>query len=300
MAHKKKILVVGAAGFIGNACYHSLADAHDVTGADTVTAVGLTTLGSGDELAILIKNGRFDAIVNCAGSSNIQQSFTDPVRDYDLNARLVQQLLDAILCTDPRTRLINLSSAAVYGNPDALPVAESALPQPLSPYGRHKLEAERFVADYFTRHGIGGLSLRIFSAYGEGLRRQFFYDLSQKLASNSATVTLFGTGRESRDFIHITDIVSAIDTLLQNATFDGSVYNLASGRESFIDETAYAYARMAGFTGDILFSNQVLDGYPTNWRADISKLSALGFEPKIPLEEGMQRYAGWVKLKQYL
>lgn len=294
---RMKILVLGASGFLGKACLSFFSRKHSVIGIDRLIFENSTVLFDSDFTVtnFQIKQQKFDAIINCAGSSNIQHSFIYPEHDYELNTQLVKQILNSLLNHSPATKLINLSSAAVYGNTNSLPVKENDLPSPLSPYGQHKLEAENIIQRYFSGNGIMGLSLRIFSAYGVGLKRQFFHDLSQKFLHSSSEVVLFGTGKESRDFIYISDICNAIECLLLNADFNGGVYNLASGCESFIDETAIEYAKVFGFKGQIMFSNEQQRGYPINWHADISKIKSTGFQPKVSINLGMDLYAKWFK-----
>lgn len=291
------ILIIGASGFIGSHCFDYFAPSHRVSGVDAVESVSRKiTIDKGFvKTKELIAQNRFDAVINCAGSSNIQRSFIHPEQDYELNTQLVKQVLDTIRNHSPSTKLINLSSAAVYGNPTSLPIKETDSPSPLSPYGQHKLEAENSIQRYFNEEGIMGLSLRIFSAYGVGLKRQFFHDLSQKFLHAPAEAVLFGTGKESRDFIYISDICNAIECLLLNASFNGGVYNLASGHESLIEQTAREYAQVFGFKGKIVFSNEQQQGYPINWRADISKIKSTGFQPKVSINEGMELYAKWFK-----
>jgi UDP-glucose 4-epimerase len=292
-----KILVLGASGFIGNACYNFFSKNNAVTGIDLVDKHGNNLIIDEDTVLTrkLIEEKQFDAVVNCAGSANIQNSFVSPENDFQSNTAYVESILTAIKEKSPATKFINISSAAVYGNPDRLPISEEAAPSPLSPYGTHKLLSEHLVTDYHKLFNVNALSVRIFSAYGNGLKQQFFFDLYSKFKSNSNGVMLFGTGKESRDFIFISDIVAAFDLLIEKGEFNGSVYNLASGTETFIGEAANLFANIINYKGKISFNNQQLSGYPLNWRADISKLNKLGFSTRISLKEGLSNYANWLK-----
>ena len=90
-----KILVFGASGFIGNACYTYFQKEHEVIGIDVNNSNTTNIIGDTDfsKSKALIKNAHFDIIINCAGSSNIQQSFLNPELDYDLNTRFVEKIL---------------------------------------------------------------------------------------------------------------------------------------------------------------------------------------------------------------
>ena len=106
---------------------------------------------------------------------------------------------------------------------------------------------------------------------------------------------MFGTGKESRDFIHIDDIVHAIHLVIQNAKFDGEEINIANGEEFTIHDVAALFHKNFHNSKTIRFNNQVKPGDPLNWRADISVLKALGYQQKISIEKGIQRYIDWIK-----
>ena len=121
-----------------------------------------------------------DLCINCSGAANVPLSFQEPLNDYLLNAVNVYKILDAIRLIRPDCRFLNLSSAAVYGNPNKLPISEDADIQPLSPYGYHKLEAENILKTFYQIFNIKACSLRLFSVFGSGLKKQIFWDLFWK------------------------------------------------------------------------------------------------------------------------
>jgi dTDP-glucose 4,6-dehydratase/UDP-glucose 4-epimerase len=135
--------------------------------------------------------------------------------------------------------------------------------------------------------------LRIFSAYGNGLKKQLFWDLYQKIL-NSDSIELYGTGKESRDFIHVDDIVKAIHLVLEKATFSGEAINIANGEEFTIEYVSELFRRNFKAQKSIRFNNHVKQGDPLNWRADISKLQSIGYQQTVSLEEGIQRYIHWI------
>lgn len=290
------IVILGASGFIGNACYDHFSKQHQVIGIDITDRYrkGLIIEKDPAQVKTLLKEQHIDLVLNCAGSANIKESFTNPKADFLANTTYVETVLALLKEQSPRTRFISISSAAVYGNPERLPVSEKDKTHPLSPYGTHKLMSEELLADYSRLFNIPTLSVRIFSAYGVGLHQQFFHDLYHKFKSNADGVNLYGTGKESRDFIYITDITEALSVLMERADFKGEVYNLASGTESFIRPTAELFAGILNYKGRIDFSNEQLEGYPLNWQADISRLKGLGFTPKTELKQGLQQYADWL------
>jgi UDP-glucose 4-epimerase len=147
----------------------------------------------------------------------------------------------------------------------------------------------------FSRvYGLRTASLRIFSAYGPGLKRQVIWDICRK-AINQKELILQGTGRESRDFVHAQDIAAAMETVATFAPMRGEVYNLGTGLEVRIAELAQIILKALGIDGSPVFDGVVPQGNPLNWRADISLLSALGFAPTVTLEQGIQSFAGWFR-----
>lgn len=294
-----KILVIGASGFIGNACFSYFSQKAETVGVDRInTSSNTIIIDDGLNVIPALIDKKFDVILNCAGSSNIQNSFSNTDNDLKLNVTFVKDLLELVRTHSPATKVINLSSAAVYGDPKNLPIKETDPCNPLSPYGFHKQQSEQIIKEYHQKYNLNTLSVRIFSAYGPGLKRQFFYDLFSKFNSGNNNVDLYGTGKESRDFVFISDIVDALDILITKGSCRGEIYNIASGKESFINATAELFSSITGYTGKLKFTNEHIEGYPINWRADISKINAIGFSPKIELQEGLNLYYSWLKKEQ--
>lgn len=293
-----KILVTGAGGFIGSSlCSALFQDGHDVLGLDLcIPKVGvpyhqiqcdLLTI----DLSKILEDVKPDWILHCAGNANVGLSIQDPFMDLNGSYVLLHRLLYAIKAALRHARLLFLSSAAVYGNPEKLPITEAAPRNPVSPYGLHKAACED-LCDYFTRiEGLDCRVMRIFSAYGAGLRKQILWDLCAKI-ERPGKIHLFGTGAETRDFIHVDDVVNAARLILEKGT--SGIYNVANGVEVRIDTIVQALLRVAGESeARISFSGESKPGDPLNWRADISKLKGLGYYPSMPLEIGIEKYFQW-------
>jgi dTDP-glucose 4,6-dehydratase/UDP-glucose 4-epimerase len=191
-------------------------------------------------------------------------------------------------------KLVNFSSAAVYGNPSVLPINESATKSPLSPYGIHKLQSEELLSYYHNFFGVKTCSLRVFSAYGEGLKKQLFWDLYQKY-KDKETIILFGTGNESRDFIYINDLMQGLDLVIAKSNFNGEIINLSSGIETTIGEAVKIFYSVLNKNTSYSFNGEKRLGDPLNWRADISKIINLGFVSKTSITEGLKKYINWIK-----
>jgi UDP-glucose 4-epimerase len=298
----QKVLVIGAAGFIGRFVSRYFTEQNwisigiDNTPPENAPLANLSAyfqLNLPDrELGTILKEHNPEVCINCAGRSSVAWSFTEPAHDFISNTVLTEEILDACRLNTPDCRFINISSAAVYGNPESLPVREDARLSPISPYGFHKLQSEQICQEYYKIFSIPTLNVRIFSAYGPGLRRQVLWDICRK-ALSSECVRLQGTGRESRDFIHAYDIARAFLILVKSAPMEGEVYNLASGQETTISELSSILLTALHYEGDVIFDSTIPNGVPLNWKADITKLSALGFEPSIPLKQGAVSFAMW-------
>lgn len=298
----KKVLIVGSKGFIGQHTYHGLRQfpAFQCWGCDVVVDYNDANYflidSSNSDFNEVFEAQEFDFCINCSGAASVPDSLKYPLRDFALNTYNVAKLLDSIRKHVPHCRFINLSSAAVYGNPAALPVMEASVRDPVSPYGQHKLMAEALCQQYYQYFNVESCSLRIFSAYGPGLQKQLLWDVFQKSQQSNAIV-LFGTGQESRDFIFVADIVRAIVLVMARGEFNGSAYNLASGIETTVREVVTLLVQALGYSGALAFSGAGRSGDPVNWRADISRLTDLGFVPTVTVREGIQHYVEWLSEK---
>ena len=296
------ILVTGAAGFIGRYVAQLFFEkGWTVVGLDASSADAILTskLSSYYRLALpspnlgrVISGIRPQVCVHCAGPASVGNSMEDPASDFNHSVMATFNLLDALRINAPGCRFLYPSSAAVYGNPSRLPVNESQIPNPISPYGFHKLICEQLAAEFHKVYGLPTSIVRIFSAYGVGLKRQVLWDICQK-ASAQNILRLQGTGNESRDFIHVSDIALAILLLAEKSPCKGDIYNLASGTETTIRGLQEIIVSELGLEIPVEFNGLVVPGDPINWRADVSRISLMGFRPEIDLKEGVASYAKW-------
>ena len=293
-----KLLIVGSKGFIGShAEDHFKKKGHEIWGCDVIidytSEKYILIDATNADFCTLFQEHYFDVCINCSGAASVPDSLNYPLRDYYLNTVNVYKLLDSIRQYQPKCKFINLSSAAVYGNPSILPVIEKSDLHPLSPYGWHKLYAEQICSEFNRFYDIQVCSLRIFSAYGDGLKKQLFWDLYKK-AQMETTFQLYGSGDESRDFIHVSDIVRAIDLIITNDEFNGNFINVANGVEIFIKDVVKIFYSLFDKKIPYSFSEQERKGDPNNWVADISQLRNMGYEPKIKLLDGLTKYYKWI------
>jgi nucleoside-diphosphate-sugar epimerase len=296
-----RILILGSEGFIGSHFVeYFLAHNHVVSGIDLFeqpTRRYLYTKVSrlSPELDELFEKNTFDAVINAAGSGNVPYSMSHPVIDFEANSLDTIRVVESIRKHQKVCKYIHISSAAVYGNPIRLPVKEDDATAPLSPYGWHKLIAEHICREYSTVYNLPIAIVRPFSVYGTGLKKQLFWDLFQKIKNCNGNVELHGTGKESRDFIHVKDLVKAVALILEKGSLTGEVYNLASGEETTIANVVKMFVSTLKEPPICSFNGVVRSGDPLNWCADMSKLQELHFVPDYKINDGMQEISTWLQ-----
>ena len=252
-----RLLVTGGAGYIGSVVATLLAEGgHDVvvlddlsTGhADAVPAAAAFRRGSirGDDAREVLGTG-IDAVLHFAAKSLVAESVAYPTRYWDNNLGGTLALLEAMRITGTR-RIVFSSTAAVYGEPERIPITETDPVRPTNPYGETKLAVDTALTEYARMHQIGAVSLRYFNVAGayqdaSGTWRGERHDPETHLiptilsaARDGGQVKLFGDdyptpdGTCIRDYIHVTDLARAHLVALE-ATVPGThtVYNLGSG-----------------------------------------------------------------------
>jgi UDP-glucose 4-epimerase len=185
-----------------------------------------------------------------------------------------------------------VSSAAVYGNPAAIPVGEDAPLAPISPYGFHKIQQELLLDEYRKVFGVRTCKARVFSTYGPGLRHLAVWDIAQRALRGD--FSLHGSGQESRDYLHVHDVGRGLAHLCRHAPFEGEAINIASGQETPIGDLARMIYAGLGVQGEPRFQGDELSGSPLRWRADVSRLHALGFAAEFAAEDGLRETMKWI------
>lgn len=296
----KKVLVTGAAGFIGNkTALKFLEEGYEVVGIDRCENIGLFPIYSIDmfgknKIEDILKIEKPDIIIHCAGSANVAESVKNPDNDFAGNVVITHNLLFAMHKLEMEcTRLVFLSSAAVYGNPESLPISEEMPTNPLSPYALHKVMCEDLCKYFIKNHGMDIKIARIFSAYGRGLHKQIFWDMYCKYMETNR-LDMLGTGDESRDYIHVSDLVDALMILATTESTD-IVYNIANGKQTTIRSAVEMFADAMRIPEEkITFNGVSRRCDPLNWEADITKITRLGYCGKISLQQGLTDYVEWV------
>jgi UDP-glucose 4-epimerase len=308
MNQNKTILITGASGFLGTWM------------ADEAAKVGYTLIGidlrapmrphlwagfatsslETVDLIQLMQGRTLSAVCHLAGGASVAASVSDPYGDFATLLPGTARLALYLIKVQPQARLFVFSSAAVYGNPQTLPITETTSVFPVSPYGIHKATAEALLYHYSRVFPLSVTIFRIFSVYGPGLRKQMIWDVSQRALTafkeGKKRITLFGTGHESRDFIYVEDLCEAVLTVMDHQSQEKiEFYNIASGVESTISEVAECLIRHLQVGVDVDFNGVLPKGDPVNWRADITRLLQLGFRPQYSLDCGLEQAVTWIR-----
>ena len=292
-----KILIVGSKGFIGSHCVDFFNKQNEVWECDVIADYNRRNyiwIDSVDtDFLEIFGNHKFDVCVNCSGAANVPFSLNKPYNDFKLNTLNVFKLLEAIRLHNTECKFLTMSSAAVYGNPVSLPIYATHKASPVSPYGYHKVYAERICEEYSRFWGVKTCCVRIFSAYGPRLKKQLFWDMYNKFCQDEI-IELWGTGKESRDFIYVSDLISAIDLVIRKCNFQGNMINLANGNQITIREVSDTFIKVMGSNKKVIFNGEERKGDPINWEADITEIKNWGYTQKVPLEEGIRKYIEWL------
>ncbi len=295
------ILVTGANGFLGRHVSRSAAEiGHHVIGMGhgdwtekTWRRWGLSVWHELDvTLASLVAHaGTPEVVIHCAGSSSVGFSLENPAQDFERTVVTTLDVLEYLRTSSPGTALVYPSSAAVYGRAAALPISEETPLAPISPYGVHKMIAERLCESYGRTFGTRAAIVRIFSAYGVELRKQLLWDACRKAVDGD--VRFAGNGQETRDWVNAEDVARLLLIAGGHAGPETPIVNCASGTEVPVRSILEVLFRALGVTDDPEFNGEVRSGDPERYAGDPSRAAAWGWTPQRPWRDGVGEYARW-------
>ena len=307
-----KALVTGAAGFIGSHLTAALLDrGAEVIGLDCFTDYYARSLKEANLAAnrhlpgFHFIEGRIQdvdlrtilsgvtQVFHLAAQAGVRKSWGRDFRVYsDNNVDASQQLLEACVKL-PLEKFVYASSSSIYGDNVSIPMRETALPQPVSPYGVTKLAAEQLCYLYHANHGVPTSSLRYFTVYGPRQRPDMGFHRFISAAIAGHPITLYGDGEQTRDFTFVHDAVAATIAAGERG-IPGRAYNIGGGSRVSIKHVLDIIGRVSGRPLDVR-REPAQKGDMRDTFADTSLARAdLGFVPRVSLEEGITAEHRWL------
>ncbi|MBI5498546.1 MAG: GDP-mannose 4,6-dehydratase [Deltaproteobacteria bacterium] len=320
---RRTCVVTGAAGFIGfHLCSRLFEEGCDVVGVDNFdpfydravkqkNLADLAALATArgvrfrcEERDILdmtpgsVVSGPVDVVFHWAARAGVRPSLKDPAGYARVNVQGTVQVLEWARAVG--ARVVFASSSSVYGDNSPAPFREDApADKPVSPYAASKRACEHFCAAHAHVHGMRVAALRLFTVYGPRQRPDLAIHSFARNMLAGRPIQLFGDGSTARDYTFVLDIVAGImaadDWLVQQPAGTMDVFNLGGSRTTTLLEMVEALEKALGITAQRTWAPpQPGDVRLTS--ADVSKAARmLGWEPRVPLAEGMARFAQWVK-----
>jgi UDP-glucose 4-epimerase len=300
---KPSILVTGGAGFIGSNLVHSLIEnGHDVSVVDDLSHGMLYNLeGTVRERKLRFHKGSFwdreflrhelpgtDVVIHLAALTSVPYSVLHPDAVNRVNVTGTVGLLGACVKASVK-RVIFASSAAVYGS-HTPPLKEGLPPDPLSPYAASKASAEGYLRSFHSSYGLESVILRFMNVYGprslgsnEGVVPQFLRAITKK-----ETLVIYGDGNQSRDLVHVSDVVDSIVSAIGTNASHADVFNIGTGRPTTIND-------LVGLLQDLMGPKRLKVRHEAGRKGDVRQSYAsitkasrfLGFAPKVKLREGI-------------
>lgn len=309
-----KVIVTGAAGFIGsNLAETLLQQGFEVIGIDhvndyydqTLKRQNLASLKKFDGFEFIeddIQNLAWDklyedvsVVYHQAAQAGVRASWGIGFRDYtERNINATQIMLEAAKSAASLQRFVYASTSSVYGNAETMPTQESTCPQPVSPYGITKLATEKLCSLYVNNFQVPVTSLRYFTVYGPRQRPDMAFHKFFKAAIFGETISIYGDGKQTRDFTFISDVVQANILAATVPEAIGEVFNVGGGSRVILNDVLDEI--------DVIVGQPIMRNYGERARGDARHTSAdvtkaktiLGYDPQVKLSDGLRKEWEWI------
>jgi UDP-glucose 4-epimerase len=299
MVKNERILLTGGVGFIGTSIYKHLVSNYDIDVVDLKKDkldrnnfyqedISTSTLDS--------LNNDYKYVIHAAAQSGGYRSLQDPLEDCDWNCRATANLVNFCKKNKNLEKIIFLSSMAVYG--EGRNKKEDSRLEPISFYGVSKLASENYVKLIQNHCDVSYTIFRLWNTYGGGQdlnnlnQGMLSIYLSQALSSN--TIKIKGSKDRVRDFIHVSDVVSAIELSLVSKETDNQIFNLCTNKETSTADLISLISKKINKQVNI----EIVEGYvgdQINSSGTAKKIMRLGWKPKVSLENGIEEFLSFVE-----
>lgn len=299
-----RVLVTGGAGFIGsNLVPHLLNHNHSVTVIDNLYT------GKLENLSPVIENKNFhfikgdirdqtipamtdiDAIVHLAALIDVTSSVTDPKLTHDVNVTGTLNLLEQAV-KNKVNKVVFASSTAVYGDVKTLPVTENTPLQPISPYAASKAACEAYLTAFAKCYNLKTVALRFFNVYGPKNENSPYSGVITKFLRktlNNETLPIEGDGEQTRDFIHVNDIVNALTLALESsANVTGEAFNICTGTPISINTLANTLSTVTNKQLKTIYKPPRVGDIKYSYGDPSKAKNLVGFQSKITLLDGLK------------
>ncbi len=305
----KSYLITGGCGFIGvNLISRLVAEGASVRILDNLSlgkredvdplGVDLQVGDIRDLPAVAAACKGVDVVVHLAAHTRVVESVTNPELNFEINAIGTMNVLRACREAGVKKMIFASTGGAILGEQEP-PVHEGMVPRPISPYGASKLVGEAYCSAYCGAYGLNTVALRFSNVYGPysyhkgSVVAQFFKNLIQK-----EPVVIYGDGRQTRDFLYVGDLVEAV-LLADKTDTPGEVFQIASGRETSIQSLVSAMKEaIPGVAIDARFEPPRAGEILRNYASVDKARRMLGYNPKMPLHEGLKKTWEWFLSRQ--
>lgn len=305
------ILITGGAGFIGS----NLAEFYQSKNHKVIIIDNLSS-GNIENISFLPKNNfieadiqdnntleklfdeyNFDIIFHLAAVVSVVETIEDPFKSQKVNIESTLNLLKIIKEKNKGLkRFIFASSAAVYGNVEGLPKNMDSLISPESPYAIEKFAGEQYSKLFNKLYGVPTTGFRFFNVYGPKQNPNSTYSgvisIMQNCFENNKTFTFYGDGTQTRDFVYIKDLISAIDCAINNEITIGKTYNLGTGVETSLNKIFSEFEKIYNKKINVEYK-EFRKGDIKNSVSDITPLIEQGYKPQFGISEGLESYVNF-------
>ena len=302
-----KILITGGAGFIGSNLADALIEDNEIVVVDDLSMGKIENLPKSVNLHFfehsitdyqfmsdLLVEWDFDYIFLLAAVASVADTIERPMETHEINQDANLNILETIRTKHLKIKKLHFaSSAAVYGNNPELPKKETSPIEPLSPYAIDKYATERFVIDYGKLYGIPTVVTRFFNVYGPKQNPESPYSgvlsLIVNAARNSKLFTVYGDGKQTRDFVYVKDVTNTLEKLMIDKSTNAKIFNVGTGKETKLLDVVRSIENIYQTKINVQFSDARV-GDIRRSVTSISRITNVGCNIEYSLSRGLKQY----------